>query len=139
MKKIKKNKSLYLGQEIGFKTSISNSQIDLFAKISGDNNYIHMNKKKSIERGFEDRVVHGAYIIALFSRIIGRFLPTDSTLLLFMDTKFKNPAYPNKIIKIYGVVKEFLTSTNCITINLTAKYNRNGKIISTSTAIVRIK
>ena len=30
MKKIKKNKSLYLGQEIGFKTSISNSQIDLF-------------------------------------------------------------------------------------------------------------
>lgn len=120
-----------------FTKKITNQSINNFAKISGDNNFIHMNKKKAMINGFKDRVAHGALIISFFSKLIGKFLPVKKSLLLFIDVKFKNPAYPNNFIKINGIIKEIHLSTKCVQIDLTAKYY-NGTIISSGKAIVKI-
>ena len=67
-----------------------------FVKISGDKNKLHLNKNFAKEAGFEDVVVHGAYIINQFSKLIGTKLPGHGSLILFSEYKFHNPAYINK-------------------------------------------
>ena len=99
-------KNIKIGQKKFFKTVISTNDIDKFSKISGDTNTIHLEKKAALKKNFKNRVVHGAYVLSLFSKLIGTKLPGNNALVLFMDIKFNNPAYPNKIINIVGKVKK---------------------------------
>jgi|TARA_B110000858_G_C17696225_1_gene423653 acyl dehydratase len=125
------------GQKKFFKTVISTNDIDAFSKISGDTNIIHLEKKAAIKKKFKNRVVHGAYILSLFSKLVGTKLPGNNALVLFMDVKFKNPAYPNEIIKIEGKVKEKHRSVNSIVLDIHAKYS-DGKIIANGNVTVKI-
>ena len=126
-----------LGQKKSFETSISLNDIDMFAEISVDKNIIHMEKKIAKKKKFKNRVVHGAYILSLFSRLIGTKLPGNNALILFMDIKFKNPAYPNKTIYISGKVIEKHKSVNSIILELEAKYF-NKKIIASGYVTVKL-
>ena len=119
-----------IGQKKSFKTIISLNDIDMFAKISGDMNLIHLKKKIAKKKKFKDRVVHGAYILSLFSKLIGTKLPGNNALILLMDIKFNNPAYPNKAIYISGKVMEKHKSVNSIILELEAKYFKKAKIAS---------
>ena len=126
-----------LGQKKFFKTTISSNDIDKFAKISGDTNIIHLKKKNAKKKNFKDRVVHGAHIISLFSKLIGTKLPGNNALILFMDIKFKNPAYPSKVINISGKIKEKHQSVNTVILELEAKY-LNKKIIASGYVTVKL-
>ena len=126
-----------LGQKKSFKTYISENDIDMFAKISGDKNIIHMEKNIAKKKKFKNRVIHGAYILSLFSRLIGTKLPGNNALILLMDIKFKNPAYPNKDIYISGKVIEKHKSVNSIILELEAKYF-NKQIIASGYVTVKL-
>ena len=130
-------RNIRIGQKKFFKTVISTNDIDKFSKISGDTNTIHLEKKAALKKNFKNRVVHGAYILSLFSKLIGTKLPGNNALVLFMDVKFNNPAYPNKIINIVGKVKEKHKSVNSIVLELWAKYP-DGKIIANANVTVKI-
>ena len=122
-----------------FKTIITKKDLKNFAKLSGDNNKIHINKKYAIKKGFEGNVVHGALIISLFSKLIGNKLPGNGALILFSEYKFHNQAYLNLSITIGGKISSVSKSTSTISLNLYAKYAKSGKIISTGNSIVRFK
>lgn len=126
-----------LGQKKFFKVTISSNDIDKFAKISGDTNIIHLKKNNAKKKKFKDRVVHGAHIISLFSKLIGTKLPGSNALILLMDIKFKNPAYPNKVINISGKVKEKHQSVKTVILELEAKY-LNKKIIASGYVAVKL-
>ena len=65
-----KIKDLLLGQEFSFTKKISSSDVDMFAKLTGDNSPIHMESGFARERGFKDRVVHGGLLVGCISHLI---------------------------------------------------------------------
>ena len=129
--KLKKN------QKESFKIKITKSNLDRFIKLSGDNNPIHVNNKVAKKSGFEGRVVHGAYIISQFSKLIGTKLPGKNSLILFTEFKFNNPAYLNKSIEISGTINSKNISTKTIKLFLSAKY-KNKKVVATGVALIKI-
>ena len=64
-------------------------------------------------------------------------MPGNNALILLMDIKFKNPAYPNKDIYISGKVIEKHKSVNSIILELEAKYF-NKQIIASGYVTVKL-
>jgi len=113
-----------LGQTENFIKFVTSKDLDNFIKLSGDNSLIHSDKKFAKQMGFKSKVIHGAYITSLFSRLIGTKLPGKNGLLLFIDLKFSKPLYENKKIKIVGKVINKNQILKCIEVSLAAKVNK---------------
>ena len=125
-------------KKASFQIKITNKNILDFVKISGDKNKLHTEKLFARKLGFKDTVIHGAYIISQFSKLIGNKLPGNGSLILFSEYKFHYPAYKNRKIVIEGKVVSWSKSTSTYNLDLVAKY-KDGRIISTGNVTVRAK
>lgn len=65
------------------KRVISQAEVDEFAKLTGDSNYIH-----SIECPPERRCVHGAFLNAIVAGIIGTKMPGPGSVVLQQEFAF---------------------------------------------------
>ena len=113
------------------------SDINEFAKISGDYSSIHMDDDYAKENGFEGRIAHGALLISWLSRIIGMELPGKKSILVEIKNKFFEPMYINDEIKITVEVISKSEATKYISLKSTCK--KNKKIIAKGLIGVLIK
>lgn len=70
------------------KRTITQTEVDAFAKLTGDTNYIH-----SAECPPDKRCVHGAFLNAIVAGMIGTKLPGPGSIVLQQDF-----AFPQKCI-----------------------------------------
>ena len=65
-----------------------------FARLSGDDNPIHLDADAATAAGFEREVVHGVLVTSLISRLLGTRLPGPGTILLGQELRYRRPVYP---------------------------------------------
>ena len=100
--------------KIGMKESLSKkiteSDIIIFSKISGDKNPIHLSDEFAKKTRFKKRIDHGYLSASLFSGIFGEKLPGPGCLYLSQSLQFKYPVYIDDIViatvKIIDIVAE---------------------------------
>lgn len=97
---------LSIGQSASFDAVISDRDIDDFATISGDESPLHMDAAFARERGYPDRVAHGAFLLALASRLAGMYLPGRNALLLAVSASFAAPVLVGTRVTVSGVVDQ---------------------------------
>jgi len=73
--------------------TISESDMQAFATLSGDTNAIHCDDAYAISYGMKDRVVYGGLILASVSRLIGMELGGSGWVWQSVSAQFKNPLY----------------------------------------------
>ncbi len=106
-----------VGTESCFELTIDEEAIDQFAKLSGDFNPLHMKSSFAQSRGFQSRVVHGAYLTALISRMIGMYLPGENALIQQIQMKFRAPVYCDNKVFVSAVVSANSESVKTIVID----------------------
>ncbi len=106
------------GQSFSFEEVITETMIDDFATITGDNNPLHMDRNFAIQRGFKDRVVHGAFLNGLVSRFVGVHLPGKNCLLLGMSMKYPVPTYPHRLLRVTGTVEQISVSAKAMIVQV---------------------
>lgn len=74
---------------------VRQEDVDRFAKITGDTNFIH-----SIECSREDRCIHGALLNGFISGIIGTKLPGPGAIVIKQTFKFPNKCVIDEEIEI---------------------------------------
>lgn len=117
---------LLVGSKAEFSKTISESDIYLFAGITGDLNPVHINSEEA-EKGFaRQRIAHGALINGLISAVIGMQLPGPGTIYMEQDSKFIKPVYIGDTIKAVVEIKEILNIQKRILGLSTIAYNQNG-------------
>ena len=84
---------LYPGQFAEFTKTVSESDVYLFAGITGDFNPAHLNKIYAQKTFFKARIVHGMLLAGLMSAVLGTSLPGPGTVYLGQELDFKAPAY----------------------------------------------
>ena len=126
-------------KKVSFNLNITGKILRDFTRLSGDKNKLHTSETYAKNVGFPSKVVHGAFIISQFSKLIGTKLPGHGSLILFSEYKFHYPAFINNLITIEGKVVSFSKSTSTYNIKLSAKYKKNDKLISTGNVVVRVK
>ena len=100
--------------KIGMKESLSKkiteSDIIIFSKVSGDKNPIHLSDEFAKKTRFKKRIAHGYLSASLFSGIFGEKLPGPGCLYLSQSLQFKYPVYIDDIViatvKIIDIVAE---------------------------------
>lgn len=94
--------------------TISESDIYLFAGISGDFNPIHINQVEAEKSVFGGRIAHGMLAAGLLSNVIGMKLPGPGTIYMEQELKFIKPVYIGDTLTAHVEVAEVLNQSKMI-------------------------
>ena len=100
---------LKLGQTAIFARTITETDIVLFAGISGDTNPIHINEEFASTTMFSGRIAHGMLTASFISAVLGNKLPGPGTVYLSQTLKFKAPVRPGQTVTATVTVREVIT------------------------------
>lgn len=84
--------------------------VDAFVALSGDASIVHMNDEYARSRGFQQRLVHGALIVAYISQLIGMRLPGMHGVLRTLTCEFRKPCYAPERLTLTGRVTRLVPS-----------------------------
>ena len=81
------------GFQYRYEFSFSNEDIIGFAKVSGDDNPIHLDEEYAKGTIFKTRIVHGFLGGSVFSKVFGTIVPGEGTIYLSQTLKFMAAMY----------------------------------------------
>ncbi len=126
---------LEVGMSASFTKTISETDVYLFAGISGDFNPMHLNEEFAKLTPFGKRIAHGAVPQSLIAPVLGMKLPGLGTILLEVTTRFKAPTFFGDTITASAEVIEKLDGKRWVKMRLLWT-NRRGQIVATGEALV---
>ncbi|MBN8902829.1 MAG: MaoC family dehydratase N-terminal domain-containing protein, partial [Rhodospirillales bacterium] len=121
---------LAVGQEAAFETELTDRDIDAFAALSGDANPLHVEPAFARDRGFPDRVAHGAHLVALASRLVGMHLPGRDALLLAVQASFTAPVHPGTRLTVTGTVDQLSDGVRSAILKLRVTETGTGRLLA---------
>ena len=128
-----------LGVDIGFKTThmktVTEADITLFAKVSGDFNPIHMCEDYAKKTLFGSRIAHGVIPIGLLSAAMAK-LP-GLVIFLGASDKFLAPVRMGDTITATGEVIAVIKDKGILTLK-TSCINQEGKTVVEGEWTVRL-
>ena len=84
---------LKIGDSASLSKTFSDEDVRTFAKISGDQNPVHLDDEYAAQTPFKKRIAHGMLTAGLISAILGTELPGEGTIYLGQTINFKAPVY----------------------------------------------
>ncbi len=82
---------LKMGDTAEIQKTISETDVYLYAGITGDMNPAHLNEEYARETFFKTRIAHGMLIAGLISTILGNKLPGPGTIYTHQSVDFLAP------------------------------------------------
>jgi len=126
---------LVLGEEAAFSKTITETDVVLFAGLSGDFNPIHMDEEYARQTPFKRRIAHGALPQSLIAPVLGMKLPGPGTIVVEIRCRFKAPTYFGDTITAKATVAEKITEKKRVRMALTWT-NQRGETIADGEALV---
>jgi acyl dehydratase len=126
---------LEIGETAGFSKTITETDVSLFAGISGDFNPLHMNEAFARQTAFKTRIAHGALAQGLIAPVLGMKLPGLGTLLVEITCRFKAPTFFGDTITATATVAEKIEEKEWVVMALEWT-NQNGKQVAEGKAVV---
>ena len=127
-----------IGMQKSFKIFISEDYLDDFAKLSGDDNPLHMSEEYASSTSFKKRVCSGMFLSSFFSRLVGMYLPGKHALHISQSLNFVNPCFIGETITVEGKVIDKSPATKIIKLETTIT-NESGKRIIDGKAQVIVR
>lgn len=118
-------KELNIGDKASFQKTITESDVYLYAGITGDLNPAHINQVEAEKTMFQGRIAHGMLTAGLVSAVLGMQLPGPGSIYLGQELKFVAPVRIGDTIKAEVEVIEKLEDKNRIKLS-TICTNQNG-------------
>jgi 3-hydroxybutyryl-CoA dehydratase len=103
---------LNIGDSASFTKTITETDVYLFAGISGDFNPMHVNESFAQLTPFKTRIAHGALPQSLIAPVLGMQLPGLGTVALEISCRFKAPTFFGDTITATAEVIEKLEEKN---------------------------
>jgi len=126
---------LKCGQSSSYTKQITNKDVLLFAEVSGDDNPVHVNEAFAQTTMFKGRIVHGALVASLFSKILGTQLPGMGTIYLGQESRFMKPVRIDETITATVTIIEIIAEKNRVILETIAR-NSAGEIVVSGKATV---
>lgn len=125
---------LQVGDKGYIEKTVTETDVYLYAGITGDFSWLHVNEKRAQQGHFKTRIVHGMLLIGLISTVIGNRMPGAGTIYETQDITFLRPCYINDTIRAQTEVIDLLPKGR---VKLrTICFNQDDKIILDGEATV---
>jgi len=124
-----------VGSTAEFVKTISETDIYLYAGITGDFNPAHLNEVYAQSTFFKKRIAHGMLTAGFISAILGTQLPGPGTIYLRQELNFLAPVLIGDTITAKVEAVEVIAEKNRVRFKTTC-YNQEGKIVLDGEALV---
>jgi len=124
-------KSIYelrFGDSAQISKTITETDINDFAKVTGDFNPVHLDQAYAEKTIFKGRIAHGLLSVGLLSNVLGNILPGHGTIYLSQEVKFLAPVRIGDTITAKVEVVELIPEKNRVKFRTTC-VNQEGKIV----------
>ena len=112
---------LQVGDTAQFSKTLSESDIYLFAGITGDLNPAHINEDYAKNTHFKTRIAHGMLTASFISTVIGTMLPGPGTIYMRQEVNFLAPVKVGdtitaivEVLEIVADKKRVRLKTDCV-------------------------
>ncbi|GAB6109298.1 MaoC family dehydratase [Fusibacter bizertensis] len=126
---------IQVGDTASFTKTISESDVYMYAGISGDFNPAHINAVEAEKGMFKERIAHGMLTASLISTVLGCHLPGPGTIYLSQELSFKKPVRFGDTIEAKVEVVERIEEKNRLILRTTCT-NQHGEIVIDGKAMV---
>ncbi len=123
-----------IGQNFESDTVITDEMVKEFARITGDDNPLHLDEEFASKTQFGRRIAHGMLIASLISKVLGRDFPGPGTVYVSQFIQFKKPVYIGENVRIRIDVKDKKIEKRRLILNTTVMVE--DKIVITGEAEV---
>jgi 3-hydroxybutyryl-CoA dehydratase len=121
--------NIEVGLTHSFEVEITESHMQKFLDISGDNNPIHIDSEYAKSKGMKDRVVYGMLTSAFYSTLVGVYIPGKYALLHSIEVGLIKPVFIGDKLIIEGVVSSVNKLFHQIEVKASIR-NQNSEKIS---------
>ena len=121
-----------------FEVDITAKLVENFAKLSGDYNPLHTDARYAKTTSFGETIPHGMIAGALFSRLIGMYLPGERSLYLSQTLFFRKPMRVGMEAIISGEVTHLTHAQHTVVVATTLCNKKNGDVLVDGEAMVKI-
>ena len=126
---------LEIGEQATFTKTITETDVYLFAGISGDFNPLHVNEEYAKQTSFGARIAHGGVTESLIAPVLGTKLPGLGTIAVEITSRFKAPTFFGDTITAKACVVEKLETKRWIKLAVSWT-NQEGNVVAEGEAIV---
>ncbi len=125
------------GERAEVSKTISETDVYLFAGISGDFNPVHVNRSIAEKSIFGKQIAHGLLVGSLISNVIGMKLPGEGTIYMEQDMRFLKPVYIGDTVTAIAEVTEILNEKKNVLRLSTQVINQHKELVVDGYAVVK--
>ena len=124
-----------VGDGFRFERFISSEDVQKFAEVVGDLNPVHLDSVFAEQSFFKKRIVHGAFLGGLISKVLGMDFPGQGTIYISQNSIFKRPVYVDTHVTVEVKITQVILEKRRLVLD-TNVLNANGEICLTGSATV---
>ena len=124
-----------LGDSASFTKTVTETDIILYAGISGDFNPAHINAEAAKDSMFGQRIAHGMLSAGFISCVLGMYLPGPGTIYLRQELRFVKPVCIGDTVTATATVIERVEEKNRLKLE-TIVTNQRGEAVIKGVATV---
>lgn len=118
-----------VGDTFSHTLTYNQADVNTFARITGDNNPIHLDAEFAAKTPFGRPIVHGFYSASVFSMVFGTKFPGEGTIYMFQDMKFLAPVFVEEEYIAKFEVIEVNTEKHIGIIKCLLEHVNSGKVV----------
>lgn len=109
--------------------TVTETDVYLFAGITGDLNPAHTNEVSASQTPFGGRIAHGILGAGFISAVLGMKLPGPGTIYLGQELKFTRPVHIGDTVTATSTVREIIPEKNIVKFDTVCTNQRDEIVI----------
>jgi 3-hydroxybutyryl-CoA dehydratase len=127
---------LHVGMRESLMKTVMDSDVVGFARLSGDDNPLHLCDVYAAETRFGQRIAHGLYTASLISAVLGTRLPGPGAVYRSQTLNFHGPVTIGDVVEVGVEVVELVPKGRMVRLKCEARVD--GKVALDGEAVVSV-
>ncbi len=125
---------LAVGDFDEYRKTVTETDVVLFAGLTGDNNPMHIDEEFASQTRFGSRIIHGMLTASFLSSVIGMKMPGPGCIYMGQNIKFLKPVHIGETVTARATVIEMYPEKQRI--KLLTECSVRGVVVLTGDALV---
>ena len=127
-----------IGESAHISKTVSDADVELFAKVTGDYNPVHLDEEFATNTRFKGRIAHGLLSAGLISAVLGTKLPGSGSIYLSQSLRFIHPVRIGDRLTAEVIVTDWNSSKKIVRLD-TRCFNQDDVNVLTGQAVLLVE
>lgn len=123
-----------VGQTSRLTRTVTAEVVDAFARVSTDDNPLHLDDAYAATTRFGRRIAHGMLAASFVSAMMGTQFPGPGAIYMSQSLKFTRPVFLGDVLEVVATVTDYASERGVLTLS-TVVTNQAGKVVLSGEAV----